>query len=138
VAVTIELTHIELTPEQLQVLDRQGKGGILGTLVVDPRTHTTYRLVDPRGPESKQETEARIKLLPKPAHAEGYEFFAHCAPALEVGGDFWDFFPLPNGTWALIIGDVMGKGVRAALLMGRVNADARLCILTIADLGEEL
>jgi phosphoserine phosphatase RsbU/P len=126
---------IELTPQQLQLLDHEGRG----TLVIDPRTNTAYFLVPMRDtPVARRITETRIKLLPKPPQAEGYEFFAHCEPVFEVGGDFWDFFPLPNGAWGLIIGDVAGKGLSAAYVMGRVNADARLCILTVADLGEAI
>jgi serine phosphatase RsbU (regulator of sigma subunit) len=38
-------------------------------------------------------------------------------PARLIGGDYYDFYPLPNGKIRLIIGDVMGKGIPAAMLM---------------------
>jgi phosphoserine phosphatase RsbU/P len=47
----------------------------------------------------------------------GFELAAFSLPALEVGGDFYDFIPLPNGCWGLVIADVSGKGVPAALFM---------------------
>jgi len=46
-------------------------------------------------------------------------------PAREVGGDFFNYFVLPDGRLALLIGDVSGKGVSAALLMANVQATLR-------------
>lgn len=63
----------------------------------------------------------------------GYEFFAHYEPASEVGGDYYDFIPLPRQRVAMLLGDVAGKGVAAALLMAKLSADARFCFLTEAD-----
>ena len=42
-----------------------------------------------------------------------------------VGGDWYDAFPLPDGRLALAIGDVMGRGVRAAAIMGQLRAALR-------------
>jgi serine phosphatase RsbU (regulator of sigma subunit) len=63
----------------------------------------------------------------------GYEFFAHYEPAHEVGGDYYDFIPLPRQRVAILVGDVVGKGVAAALLMAKLSADARFCMLTEPD-----
>jgi serine phosphatase RsbU (regulator of sigma subunit) len=60
----------------------------------------------------------------------GFEFFAHYHPAYEVGGDYYDFVPLPGHRWALALGDVSGKGVAAALMMAKFSGDTRYCILT--------
>jgi sigma-B regulation protein RsbU (phosphoserine phosphatase) len=49
--------------------------------------------------------------------ATGFEIFAHSVPAREVGGDFYDFFPLGDDRIGFVIGDVSGKGVPAALFM---------------------
>ena len=46
-------------------------------------------------------------------------------PAREVGGDFFNYFVLANGQIALLVGDVSGKGVGAALLMANVQASLR-------------
>lgn len=46
-------------------------------------------------------------------------------PAREVGGDFFNYFLLPDGEAALLVGDVSGKGVPAALLMANVQATLR-------------
>ncbi len=68
--------------------------------------------------------------LPK---VPGYEFFAHYEAAQEVGGDYYDFISLPRNRVAVVLGDVAGKGVAAALLMAKLSADARFCMLTEPD-----
>jgi len=67
------------------------------------------------------------KSVPKVA---GYEFFAYYNAAYEVGGDYYDFVPLPDGRLAVALGDVSGKGVAAALMMAKFSGDTRYCILT--------
>ena len=78
-------------------------------------------------------------FLPKKfPQATGYEFFAHYESAQEVGGDYYDFIPLPNSRLGVMIGDVAGKGVPAALLMAKVSADARFYTLTEPSLAEAM
>ena len=52
--------------------------------------------------------------LPSP---DGWELCAHFRPARQVAGDFYDAFALPDGRVALVLADVCGKGVGAALFM---------------------
>lgn len=47
----------------------------------------------------------------------GIELAVFSSPALEVGGDFYDFIPVGDDEWGLVIADVSGKGVPAALFM---------------------
>ena len=57
-------------------------------------------------------------LLPKELpQLPGWQLAAHYQPAREVGGDFYDFIPLPGGRLGLVVGDVTDKGVPAALVM---------------------
>jgi sigma-B regulation protein RsbU (phosphoserine phosphatase) len=55
-------------------------------------------------------------------------------PAREVGGDFFNYFLTPRGAIALVMGDVSGKGVGAALLMANIQASLR----TRLALGQDL
>jgi phosphoserine phosphatase RsbU/P len=53
------------------------------------------------------------------------EYAGHCRPARAVGGDYYDFLALSSGRLGLVIGDVSGKGVPAALLMASLQASVR-------------
>ncbi len=55
----------------------------------------------------------------------GFELAAKCIPALEVGGDLYDWQAAFMGNTAIVIGDVSGKGMSAALLMAAVRATLR-------------
>jgi sigma-B regulation protein RsbU (phosphoserine phosphatase) len=59
----------------------------------------------------------------------GWEIGGRCLPASAVGGDFYDWQQLPNGVLGLTVGDVMGKGMSAALLMATVRAVVRAMVL---------
>jgi len=56
-------------------------------------------------------------------------------PAREVGGDFYNYFPMPNGDVALLVGDVSGKGIPAALLMANLQATLRARLPLETDLA---
>ena len=55
-------------------------------------------------------------------------------PARELGGDFFNYFALPDGSAALLMGDVSGKGVPAALLMANLQATLRARLPVESDL----
>jgi serine phosphatase RsbU (regulator of sigma subunit)/pSer/pThr/pTyr-binding forkhead associated (FHA) protein len=63
----------------------------------------------------------------------GYEFYHHYSPAQTVGGDYFDYVQLPNNRLAVVIGDVAGKGVPAALLVAKLSSEVRFCLLTEPD-----
>lgn len=60
---------------------------------------------------------------------EGITFAADYEPAYTIGGDFYDVFWQAPGRIGVIVGDVSGKGVSAALLMARVSSDLRAAML---------
>jgi sigma-B regulation protein RsbU (phosphoserine phosphatase) len=69
----------------------------------------------------------------------GIDLAAHCRPALQLGGDYYDFMCLKTNIsdkrkekarWALVIGDVMGKGIPAGLLMTMLRGMLRAEVLT--------
>jgi serine phosphatase RsbU (regulator of sigma subunit) len=56
-------------------------------------------------------------------------------PAREVGGDFFNYFELPGGHVAVLVGDVSGKGISAALLMANIQATLRARLPLEPDLA---
>jgi phosphoserine phosphatase RsbU/P len=70
--------------------------------------------------------EVQNKLLPgKSPWVEGFEISARCLPARQVGGDFFDWQVVAPGCLTLTLGDVMGKGIAAAMVMATVRAALR-------------
>jgi len=53
------------------------------------------------------------------------EYAGGCAPARQVGGDYYDFLELRPGRLALVLADIAGKGVSGALLMANLQANLR-------------
>ncbi|MGW5664131.1 SpoIIE family protein phosphatase [Streptomyces sp. NPDC003758] len=75
-------------------------------------------------------------LPPKLPHVPGAALAASYHPAgegLDVGGDFYDVFPLPGDRWAVMIGDVCGHGAVAATTTGMVRHTARAVARLLRD-----
>jgi serine phosphatase RsbU (regulator of sigma subunit)/predicted ester cyclase len=95
--------------------------------------HTTLeRLEQEMSERERVEQELRVAqriqhaLLPRDLpELAGWEITHAYRPAREVGGDFYDFLPLSEGHLGLIIGDVSGKGVPAALVMANTQSVLR-------------
>jgi phosphoserine phosphatase RsbU/P len=68
----------------------------------------------------------------------GYEFYAYYEPAQEVGGDYYGFIPIQTSRMALLLGDVAGKGVPAALLMAKLSSDARFSLMSESKPGRAI
>ncbi|HSL22961.1 MAG TPA: GAF domain-containing SpoIIE family protein phosphatase [Vicinamibacterales bacterium] len=70
--------------------------------------------------------EVQASLLPAaPPAVQGYDIAGLNLPAWDIGGDYFDYFPLADGRLGLVIADVSGKGVPAALLMATFRAALR-------------
>jgi sigma-B regulation protein RsbU (phosphoserine phosphatase) len=82
----------------------------------------------------EQDEASRIQqnLLPRRAPLlPGFQLEAECVPAGAVGGDWYDYVPLTDGRVAIVLADVSGKGMPAALLMSA----ARGIVRALAPLG---
>jgi serine phosphatase RsbU (regulator of sigma subunit)/anti-sigma regulatory factor (Ser/Thr protein kinase) len=79
------------------------------------------------------------QFLPQHAPApEGWTVTPHYRPAREVGGDFYDFIPLPEGRIGLVVGDVTDKGVPAAMVMATTHSILRTDAPRLVDPGAVL
>ena len=132
--VTYETSHFaehhgELTGN-LQKIHRHNEIGTLAKSVekmsqdinryIEDLTHATAEK-ERLGAELNVATQIQAEMLPRvfppyENHKE-VELFATMEPAKEVGGDFYDFYMIDDDHFAVVVGDVSGKGVPAALFM---------------------
>ena len=68
----------------------------------------------------------------------GWHLDAYYKPAREVGGDFYDFFDLPDGQVGVVVGDVTDKGVPAAMVMAAARSVLRATAASVVAPGETL
>ncbi len=122
----------------LQVLNKRGgfspeDAELLGFMA-------SYSASEIRGERLRQEAEAarllrreldiarevQSKLLPQEREVvSGLEYAGFCRSAKFVGGDYYDFLPLPGELFAFTLGDVSGKGIPAAVLMASIHMSLR-------------
>jgi len=88
------------------------------------------------GRELEQAAEIQERLLPAaPPVVPGFELAGYNLPCRTVGGDYYDFFPYPDGKLGLVVADVAGKGMPAALLMSSLQARVQVLSEEAADLA---
>ena len=81
-------------------------------------------------------TQIQLGFLPnRRPEFPGYEFFHYYRAAHQVGGDYFDYVKLPDGRLAIVVADVSGKGVPAALLMARLSSAVRYQLVAQPHLG---
>ncbi len=134
-------------------------GRVLGVLHVGSRSPRTFtdsdidllRLVADRAALAAQARLSRVErqttvalqrsLLPaRPPDVPGFDVAARYIPGAEVGvgGDWYDLFRLPSGHVGVVIGDVAGNGLRAAVIMGRIRSALRAYALETSDPADVL
>jgi serine phosphatase RsbU (regulator of sigma subunit)/pSer/pThr/pTyr-binding forkhead associated (FHA) protein len=67
-------------------------------------------------------------LPERPPEVPGYEFYHFYEPANHIGGDYYDYIPLPDGRLGIVVADVVGHGIAAALLMSKLSASVRFSL----------
>ncbi len=86
--------------------------------------------------ELEQAAEIQRNLLPrKPPPVPGLELSAFSYPCRSVGGDYFDYLSMAGGRLGIIVGDVAGKGLAAALLMSSLQARVQVLIEEPADVA---
>ena len=94
--------------------------------VENARLH--QELLEQRDLERDLEFASQIQLdfLPQERpQIDQYQFSDFYEAARQVGGDYFDYIPLPDGRLIITLADVSGKGIPAAMLMARLYASAR-------------
>jgi len=116
----------QFSPERIQLLE--ALAGHVATAIENARLFKNEREEKER--MARELDEARIvqlSLFPnwKP-NIPGFEINGLCLPCREVGGDWFDYIPLSDGRLALVLADVSGKGMAAALLMSSTRSILRM------------
>lgn len=107
------------TEEDLELMG--STASILGLSVENARLHEETLKQRDLERELEFATQVQIGFLPTDRpRIPNFEFMDYYEPAHSVGGDIFDYIEFKDGRWAIVVGDVSGKGVPAALLMARV------------------
>ena len=110
---------------------RPGGDGVDLPLVEDVVARAALALDNARLFEQQREVAVTLqrsllpRRLPRPPGVQLASRYLPGADGTEVGGDFYDAVELPGGRLGLTVGDVMGRGVRAAAVMGQIRAALR-------------
>ncbi|WP_439382858.1 PP2C family protein-serine/threonine phosphatase [Amycolatopsis lexingtonensis] len=122
-----------------------GQPQLIRTTVFDARDRRAYEQELLRAREAAEQERDRVQRLARtlqqtllpPALSEvpGMEVAAyyHPASADEVGGDFYDLFPLTGDTWGFFLGDVSGKGAAAAVVTSMARYTLRAAAVYAPD-----
>jgi len=125
-------------PSRIQLLE--ALAGHIATAIENARMFQRERMEKERMRKELSEAQ-RIQLGLFPGQAPTIPRFAVnglCLPCQEVGGDWYDYFPLQDGRLAVVLADVSGKGMGAALLMSSTRTILRLVAETGLPPGEVL
>ncbi|WP_329164670.1 serine/threonine-protein phosphatase [Streptomyces sp. NBC_01267] len=76
------------------------------------------------------------RTLPSPPGLRAAARYSPARSGLDIGGDWYDGFPLPDGSFGYAIGDVQGHDVEAAAFMGQIRIGMRAVATTTADPGK--
>ena len=87
----------------------------------------------------KLATEVQQAFLPQdPPDASGFRVCSFYQAANHIGGDYFDYIHLQDGRVAVVVADVVGHGVAAAMFMAKLSAETRFCLASIPDLAKAI
>jgi len=93
--------------------------------------HETQLQFDRREYDIQTARQVQLHFLPRDTpQLPDYNLCHYYQAAEGVGGDYFDYVPLPDGQLAIVMADISGKGVAAALLMARLCSEVRYALLT--------
>ncbi len=131
--------------------DADGKARVVRVVVFDATDRREYERELLRAKQRAEESESRARSLaetlqqtlipPLPPKVPGLDVAAAYRPAgrgHEVGGDFYDVFQVGVDDWVVVLGDVCGKGIEAAVVTALVRYTVRAVSVQTADPAEAL
>jgi phosphoserine phosphatase RsbU/P len=116
-----QASDLECAREACREIGRLSAVPRLAALVAERAHHALRRR---RELELAREVQGRFLAMP-PAPVPGIDYHGDSRPYGEVGGDFYDFHLLPDGSFAVALGDISGKGASAAILAASLQTALR-------------
>jgi sigma-B regulation protein RsbU (phosphoserine phosphatase) len=123
------------------------KGTLEDNVLVRPARYAIERAARQRAEEELRRTQREILLArtvqkqlspDKPPSIPGFEIAGRCEAARTAAGDYFDFFPMADDKWGIVIGDVSGHDLSSSLFMVGARAVMRTLITSFSDAGEIL
>ncbi len=110
-----------------------------GILINNARMHEQALRQQEVEQDLKLATEVQQAFLPqRPPDADGFRVRSFYRAAHHIGGDYFDYIHLPDGRVAIIVADVVGHGVAAAMYMAKLSAECRFCLASDRDYGKAI
>ncbi len=87
----------------------------------------------------KLATEVQQAFLPQtPPEASGFDVTSFYQAANHIGGDYFDYIHLADGRIGVVVADVVGHGVAAAMFMAKLSAETRFCLASEPDVSKAI
>lgn len=116
-----------------------GVAAYAGILINNARMHERALRQKEVEQDLKLATGVQKAFLPHhPPHAPGFRVCSFYQAANHIGGDYYDYIPLPDGRVAIVVADVVGHGVAAAMFMAKLSAETRFCLASDADVARAI
>ncbi len=130
----VALNMVVITRSEPQAFDKNELPDIVWTsnlfgrathnLVMADQVREAYNMVDR---ELKAVADIQRALLPNELpHIPNMQLAAHYQTSQRAGGDYYDFFPLAEGRWGILLADVSGHGTPAAVMMAVTHSIAHM------------
>ncbi len=113
-----------------------GVGGQAAIVIRNAQLHERALRQQEVEQDLKLATEVQAAFLPTGSpDVEGFFVSSYYLAAQFIGGDYFDYIPLPGGRWAIVVADVVGHGVAAAMFMAKLSAETRYCLAADPDIA---
>jgi sigma-B regulation protein RsbU (phosphoserine phosphatase) len=107
-----------------------------GVVISNARLHEQALQQKEVEQDLKLATEVQQAFLPQtPPNAPGFTVESFYEAAHHIGGDYFDYIHLADGRIAIVVADVVGHGVAAAMFMAKLSAETRFCLASEPDVA---
>tara|TARA_R110002049_G_scaffold309268_1_gene519543 strand:- start:59368 stop:61221 length:1854 start_codon:yes stop_codon:yes gene_type:complete len=108
-----------------------------GIVINNARMHEQALVQREVEQDLKLATDVQKAFLPQTQpDAVGFDVCSFYQAANHIGGDYFDYIHLADGRVGVIVADVVGHGVAAAMFMAKLSAETRFCLASIPDLAQ--